>query len=77
MDNHINLRSENLIDVFNNVQNDIEVDSDNSVSIIIDHLDGDWRCEKYGETIALFQIPDNWVFVELNNDGTVSKAFHV
>lgn len=77
LDNHINLSAENLIDVFNNVQSDISVNDDNLVSTIKEHLDGEWRCEKYGGTIALFEIPDNWVYVELNPNGTVSKAFYV
>ena len=77
LDNHINLSAENLIDVFNNVQSDISVHEDNLVSVITEHLDGAWRCEKYGDTIALFEIPDNWVYVELNPNGTVSKAFYV
>ena len=77
LDNHINLSAENLIDVFNNVQSDISVHEDNLVSFIRIHLDGAWRCEKYGDTIALFEIPDNWVYVELNPNGTVSKAFYV
>lgn len=77
LDNHINLSAENLIDVFNNVQSDITVHEDNLLSFIRIHLDGEWRCEKYGGTIALFEIPDNWVYVELNPNGTVSKAFYV
>lgn len=77
LDSHINLSAENLIDVFNNVQSDICVHEDNLVSFIRIHLDSAWQCEKYGDTIALFEIPDNWVYVELNPNGTVSKAFYV
>ncbi len=77
LDNHINLRTDNLIDTFNSVQDDIEVSDDNLVSVINEYLDGEWCCENYGETIALFEIPDNWVHVELNPNGTVYKAFYV
>ena len=46
---------------------------------IVSEYGGEWLVElaDNDETIQLYELPDNWVYVDIDFDGTVEKAFYV